>query len=108
MFSLAGIPPTIGFFAKYRVFLSAVQAGFYWLAVIGILSSVVSAYYYLRVLVYAYMKEETVAFPPFKIASSVALVVLSLGTLLLGVFPLDSWDLAIKAAGSVLLAFQGG
>lgn len=108
MFSLAGIPPTIGFFAKYRIFLSAVQSGFYWLAVIGILSSVVSAYYYLKVLVYAYMKEETAAFPSFKIYSSVALIVLSLGTLVLGVFPLDSWDLAIKAAGSVLMTFHGG
>jgi NADH-quinone oxidoreductase subunit N len=108
MFSLAGIPPTIGFFAKYRVFLSAVHAGFYWLAVIGILSSVVSAYYYLRVLVYAYMKEETGAFPSFKLASSVALVILSVGTLVLGVFPFDSWDLAVKAAGSVLFALHGG
>jgi len=108
MFSLAGIPPTLGFFAKYRVFLSAVEAGFYWLAVIGILSSVVSAYYYLKVLVYAYMKQETVSFPSFKPASSIALVVLAVGTLLLGIFPLDSWDLAIKAAGSVMVAFNGG
>ena len=108
MFSLAGIPPTIGFFAKYRVFLSAVQADFYWLAVIGILSSVVSAYYYLRVLVYAYMKEETTTFPPFKFASSIVLIVLCLGTLVLGVFPFDSWNLALEAAGSVLLAFKGG
>jgi NADH-quinone oxidoreductase subunit N len=108
MFSLAGIPPTIGFFAKYRVFLSAVQADFYWLAVIGILSSVISAYYYLRVLVYAYMKEETTTFPSFKFASSIVLIVLCLGTLVLGVFPFDSWDLALEAAGSVLLAFRGG
>jgi hypothetical protein len=54
------------------------------------------------------MKEQTAAFPSFKIYSSVALVVLSLGTLVLGVFPLDSWDLAIKAAGSVLMTFHGG
>ncbi len=108
MFSLAGIPPTLGFFAKYRVFLSAVQADFYWLAVIGILSSVVSAYYYLRVLVYAYMKEETTTFPSFKFASSIVLIFLCLGTLVLGVFPFDSWNLALEAAGSVLLAFKGG
>ncbi len=108
MFSLAGIPPTLGFFAKYRLFLSAVQADFYWLAVIGILSSVVSAYYYLRVLVYAYMKEETTTFPSFKFASSVVLIVLCIGTLVLGVFPFDSWNLALEAAGSVLLAFKGG
>jgi len=108
MFSLAGIPPTIGFFAKYRVFLSAVQAEFYWLAVIGILGSVVSAYYYLRVLVYAFMKEETSPFPSFKLASSIALIVLAVGTVLLGIFPFDSWDLALKAAGSVLMADKGG
>ncbi len=108
IFSLAGIPPTIGFFAKYRIFLSAVEADFYWLAVIGILSSVVSAYYYLRVLVYAYMKDETAAFPQFKLASSIVLTVLCLGTLVLGVFPFDSWDLAMEAAGSVLVAFKGG
>ena len=108
MFSLAGIPPTIGFFAKYRIFLSAVQADFYWLAVIGILSSVVSAYYYLRVLVYAYMKEDTTTFPSFQPASSIVLIILCLGTLILGVFPFDSWDLALEAAGSVLVAFSGG
>jgi len=108
MFSLAGVPPTIGFFAKYRVFLSAVQADFYWLAVIGILSSVVSAYYYLRVLVYAYMKEGTTTFPSFKFASSIVLTVLCIGTLVLGIFPFYSWNLALEAAGSVLLAFKGG
>ncbi|MCZ6555315.1 MAG: NADH-quinone oxidoreductase subunit N [Candidatus Dadabacteria bacterium] len=108
MFSLAGIPPTLGFFAKYRLFLSAVQADFYWLAVIGILSSVVSAYYYLRVLVYAYMKEETTTFPSYKFASSVVLIVLCIGTLVLGVFPFGSWNLALEAAGSVLHAFKGG
>lgn len=107
MFSLAGIPPTIGFFAKYRIFLSAVEAGFYWLAVIGILSSVISAYYYIRVLVYAYMKDDTASFPSFKLASSIVLTVLCIGALILGVFPLDSWDLAIDAAASVLVAFKG-
>ncbi|MBI2486415.1 MAG: NADH-quinone oxidoreductase subunit N [Deltaproteobacteria bacterium] len=105
MFSLAGIPPTIGFFAKYRVFLSAVKAEFFWLAIIGILNSVISAYYYLRVLVYAYMREESVVFPRFKPTSVVALTILTIGTLLLGILPLNSWDLAIKAAGSFLLTF---
>lgn len=105
MFSLAGIPPTIGFFAKYRVFLSAVKAEFYWLAIIGILNSVISAYYYLRVLVYAYMRDEKVEFPSFKPTSAVALTILTLGTLILGIVPFYSWDLAIKAAGDFLPAF---
>ena len=47
MFSLAGIPPLAGFFAKYFVFLAAIKAGLYALAVIGVLASVVGAYYYL-------------------------------------------------------------
>lgn len=108
MFSLAGIPPTIGFFAKYRVFLSAIQADFYWLAVIGIVGSVISAYYYLRVLVYAFMRPETNTFPSFKVATSIALIVLSIATVALGIFPFDSWDLALKAAGTVLAAAKGG
>ncbi|HUG61349.1 MAG TPA: NADH-quinone oxidoreductase subunit NuoN [Methylomirabilota bacterium] len=50
MFSLAGIPPFAGFFAKYFVFVAAVQAELYWLAVIGVVLSVVGAYYYLRII----------------------------------------------------------
>src|SRR3569832_471259 len=46
MFSLAGIPPLAGFFAKYFVFLAAIKAGLYWLAVLGVISSVIGAYYY--------------------------------------------------------------
>jgi NADH-quinone oxidoreductase subunit N len=102
MFSLAGIPPTIGFFAKYRVFLSAIRAEFYWLAIIGILNSVLSAYYYLRVLVYAYMREEQMEFPAPQPLSAFAIAILSLGALILGIFPLYSWELAIKAAESFI------
>lgn len=106
MFSLAGVPPTIGFFAKYRVFLSGISAGFYWLVIIAVLNSVVSAYYYLRVLVYAYMREEKAEFPSFKPASAAAISILAIATLMLGIFPFYSWDLALKAADSFFLAFQ--
>lgn len=57
MLSLAGIPPTAGFVAKFYLFASVVDAGFTWLAVIGVLFSLVSAFYYLRVIVYMYMRE---------------------------------------------------
>jgi len=50
MFSLAGIPPLAGFFAKFYVFLAAIKAGLYPLAVIGVVASVVGAYYYLRIV----------------------------------------------------------
>jgi len=57
MFSLAGIPPTAGFLAKFNLFSHMVDGGFYWLAFVGVLNSLVSVYYYLRVLVAMYLKE---------------------------------------------------
>ena len=57
LFSLAGIPPTAGFFGKFYIFMGAVRAGFVWLAVIGMLNSAVSAYYYLRVIMIMYMND---------------------------------------------------
>ena len=64
LFSLAGIPPLAGFFAKFYVFLAAVDAKLYTLAVIGVVSSVVGAYYYLRIVKLMYMDEPTGAFLP--------------------------------------------
>lgn len=58
MLSLAGIPPTIGFFGKFFIFSAAVQQGLIWMAVWGVLSSVISVYYYLRPVVVMYMQEE--------------------------------------------------
>lgn len=58
MFSLAGFPPTAGFFGKYYVFRLAIQSGYTWLAVIGILNSFLSAYYYLRIIIYMILKKE--------------------------------------------------
>jgi NADH-quinone oxidoreductase subunit N len=62
MFSLAGIPPLAGFFAKYFVFAAAVQSGLYTLAVIGVVTSVVGAYYYLRIVKLMYFDEPAEAF----------------------------------------------
>ena len=64
MFSLAGIPPLAGFFAKFYVFLAAIQAGLYPLAVIGVLASVVGAYYYVRIIKVMYFDEPAEAFEP--------------------------------------------
>ncbi len=57
MFSLAGIPPFGGFFGKYYVFISAIKAGYTWLALLGILASVISVYFYLRVILVMYFKK---------------------------------------------------
>ena len=57
MFSLAGIPPFAGFFGKYYVFISAIKSGQTWLAIIGVISSAISVYFYLRVVVLMYFKD---------------------------------------------------
>ncbi len=64
LFSLAGIPPLAGFFAKFYVFLAAIEAGLYVLAVVGVLLSVVGAYYYLRIVKIMYFDEPAERFEP--------------------------------------------
>ncbi|MCT8990655.1 NADH-quinone oxidoreductase subunit NuoN [Chelativorans sp. SCAU2101] len=64
MFSLAGIPPLAGFWAKWYVFLAAIDAQLYWLAVIGVLTSVVGAFYYLRIIKVMWFDEAVGAFQP--------------------------------------------
>jgi NADH-quinone oxidoreductase subunit N len=57
MFSLAGIPPFAGFFGKYYVFIAAIKADLVWLAIVGVVSSVISVYFYLRIVVLMYFKD---------------------------------------------------
>ncbi|RCW85833.1 NADH-quinone oxidoreductase subunit NuoN [Paracoccus lutimaris] len=59
MFSLAGVPPMLGFFAKYAVLTAAVDAGMGWLAVLGVIASVIGAFYYLRIVYYMYFGAES-------------------------------------------------
>jgi NADH-quinone oxidoreductase subunit N len=56
MLSLTGLPPTIGFIGKFYVFRAALDAGYIWLAVVGVLTSLISAYYYLRIVIIMYMR----------------------------------------------------
>jgi NADH-quinone oxidoreductase subunit N len=57
MFSLAGVPPTIGFYAKLLVLQAAVKAGFVWLAVVGVVAALIGAFYYLRIVKLMYFDE---------------------------------------------------
>jgi NADH-quinone oxidoreductase subunit N len=97
MFSLAGIPPLAGFFAKFYVFLAAVQAGLYPLAVIGVVASVVGAYYYVRIVKIIYFDEPAPAFE-HDMGASLAGIITASGVFtvffLLGAAPL------ITAAGA--------
>jgi NADH-quinone oxidoreductase subunit N len=88
MFSLTGIPPTAGFVAKFYIFMAAVESGLVWLAVVGVLFSAVSAYYYLRIVMVMYMKEPETQTPlTVSPAVTVALWVTTLAILGLGVYP---------------------
>jgi NADH-quinone oxidoreductase subunit N len=73
LFSLAGIPPLAGFFAKFYVFNAAIQAHLYWLAVTGVILSVVSAYYYLRIVKIMYFDERGAAFEAIPASIQLAL-----------------------------------
>jgi NADH-quinone oxidoreductase subunit N len=59
MFSLAGVPPMLGFFGKYAVLLAAYEGGLAWLAVAGVIASVIGAFYYLRIVYYMYFGEDS-------------------------------------------------
>ncbi len=89
LFSLAGLPPTAGFIGKFYLFSSAIKGGFIWLAVIGVLNSVLSVYYYLRVIIFMYMKEPKAEFdwlaitPPVILSLTFAVI----GVLAPGVVP---------------------
>jgi NADH:ubiquinone oxidoreductase subunit 2 (subunit N) len=90
LLSLIGVPLTGGFFGKFYVFRAALDAGLAWLTVLGLLTSAVAAYYYLRILVVMYMREPAEAtepLPPQGAALKLALWACAAGTLLLGIFP---------------------
>ena len=101
MFSLAGIPPLAGFFAKWYVFNAAIQAGLYWLAVIGVLSSAVAAYYYLRIVKVMYFDEAAPAFDRPAAAPRAVLAVTGLLVLLLFAYPGVFIDATTAAAQSL-------
>ena len=89
LFSLAGMPPTAGFIGKFYLFSGAIQKGYLWLAIIGVLNSAASVYYYLRVMVYMYMKEPTEEFEWTQVSAPIALslVISVAGTLIPGIVP---------------------
>lgn len=99
LFSLAGIPPAAGFIGKFYLFSGAVQAGYIWLAVIGVLNSAASVYYYLRVMVFMYFKEPAEEFAWVKLTPAfvVCLIIAIAGVLIPGVLPGVFLELAQKA-----------
>ncbi|MEW6375165.1 MAG: NADH-quinone oxidoreductase subunit N [Thermodesulfobacteriota bacterium] len=99
LLSMAGIPPLGGFMAKFYVFSAAVKEKFYWLAILGVLNSAVSVYYYLRVTVVMYFRESEreITGLQFSPTSVIALILAVIGTLYLGIFPANVLSFAQRS-----------
>jgi NADH-quinone oxidoreductase subunit N len=107
MLSLTGIPPTGGFTAKFTVFGAVLDADMPWLAIVAVVTSVVSAYFYLRIVYYSFMYDgvgQVNVKPAVTVAISVAVVV----TLILGLFPDPLLELSRKAIFSTVQTLAGG
>jgi len=105
MLSLGGIPPTAGFMGKFWLFSAAVDANYYGLAVVGVLNSAISLYYYARIVVFMYVKKEEigsepVATPPLVAALAVAVA----ATIVLGIYPRFLFEVAEASARTLGVA----
>jgi proton-translocating NADH-quinone oxidoreductase chain N len=102
MFALAGIPPTAGYIGKFVLFSSAIYSNLVWLAVLAILNSALSLYYYLRIVSYMYLKEPVGPKMPEPMGYAAALVLTLIAVLWIGVFPQGFIDWAMQAAAVLL------
>ena len=100
LLSLMGMPPTAGFIGKFYIFAGAIKAGYIWLAILGVLNSAVSLYYYLRVMAQMYFKdpEEDFSWVFVNVPTAISIVISLGGVLYLGMFPNTLMQLA-KLAG---------
>jgi NADH-quinone oxidoreductase subunit N len=105
MLSLGGIPPTAGFMGKFWLFGAAIDAGYVRLALIGVLNSAISLYYYIRIVVFMYLKKETAGSEPTtNPALALTLGIAIAGTIALGVFPQPLFEFASRSAESLYAA----
>jgi NADH-quinone oxidoreductase subunit N len=104
LFSLAGIPPLAGFIGKFYIFSAAIEARLYILAVIGVLNSALSVYYYIRVVYLMYAKEPVTAgpFATYSAVGGAAVLISAIAVVALGLFPSRLLDLAGHAAGMLM------
>jgi NADH-quinone oxidoreductase subunit N len=102
MFSLTGIPPTAGFIGKFYLFMAAVNAGYTWLALVAVIFSAISAYFYLRIVMYMYMRDPKVELTlSTSVTTGLTLAVTVLAVLLIGIVPSN----VISMARTAVLGF---
>jgi len=100
LLSLAGIPPTAGFFGKFFIFRAAVESGLWWLAFIGIVNALIALYYYLNVIkvMYLYRSEDESVSIPLSRAAALAIAVAVFGIFYLGIFADRTFEITREAA----------
>lgn len=105
LLALAGVPPTGGFTAKFFILAAAVDAGYYWLAAIGVVATAIALFFYAKVIYYMYMKAPEGNFMDSRpgIASRMVLFVTAAGTIIPGVYPAPFVEMALKAIKPFLL-----
>src|ERR1700749_732578 len=101
LFSLAGVPPLAGFFGKFYVFVAAIKAGLFTLSVIGVLTSVIGAYYYLSIVKVMYFDEPLVQLDPVRVELRAVLAVAGLFNIFFFVYPGPLVSVATAAAKSL-------
>jgi NADH-quinone oxidoreductase subunit N len=103
LLSLGGLPPTAGFVGKWYIFSAAVSAGYYWLAIIGMLTSVVSVFFYLRVVVMMYMADRQGVAVPARVSGfgMVALGLAIVAIFYLGILPTPVLNLAAESIATI-------
>ena len=107
MISLAGFPPTAGFIAKYGLFSAAVANGYIWLVVIAVINTLVSVYYYIRLIVNMYMEEEGKALDPVSTMPARMLIgILAIFVIIFGVAPGYLLEMAAKAGNMAKFLFS--
>ena len=98
MFSLAGVPPTVGFYAKFSVIEAAVDIGMVWLAVVSVIASLVGAYYYVRIVKLMYFDDPVDTAPiAARLDTRVLLSINGLALLLVGIFPQQLMGMCVVA-----------
>jgi NADH-quinone oxidoreductase subunit N len=102
LLSLGGFPPMAGFIGKWYIFSAAVEQGHYWLAIIGVLTSVVSVFFYLRIVVMMYMTEGTeIVRPRVPLPAAAGLALATVAVFYLGILPAKVIDLALDSIATI-------
>ncbi len=99
LLALAGVPPTGGFTAKFFILAAAVDAQYYWLAVLGVVATAVALFFYAKVIFYMYIREPLAAREEIGtgIAGRTVLFISAAGTMIPGVYPTPFMEMAVKA-----------